>query len=138
VTVRLLGRYLNSETEVARLRDLCEQAHSRPVRRTPAEEGCPRRSAKKLKPAQCAEILRRYEAGDRVIDIARDFGVRTDAIRALRRRRELPVRSRGMSAADVDHAAELRANGLSLRKIAIEVGFSASAVTRALRAHGVI
>lgn len=91
-----------------------------------------RSSFSKLKPAQCDEILRRYQAGDRPVDIARDFGVREWTIQNVRKRAGVPVRGRSMTAEQITRAAELMERGLSLRKIAVAVGFDARTISKEL------
>lgn len=135
--MRLLGRYLNSRTEVERIRDLYQRATSEHVERTPVDGQTAHTSFTKLKPAQCDEILRRYQAGDRPVDIARDFGVTEWTIQNVRKRAGVPTRPKGMSGQALAHAAELYAEGVSFRKIAIAVGYDARTVTAELRARGI-
>lgn len=135
--VRLLGRYLNFGTEVERIRDLCKRASSEQVDRTPVGPQPARTSFSKLKPAQCDEILRRYQAGDRPVDIARDFNVTEWTIQNVRKRAGVGARGRSMSRDEVDRAVQLKMAGTSLRKIAIAVGYDARTVTKELRARGI-
>lgn len=95
--MRLLGRYLNSRTEVERLRHLCERANSERVERSPVSDQPACSSFSKLKTAQCDEILRRYQAGERPVDIARDFGVTEWTIQNVRKRAGVPTRPKGTS-----------------------------------------
>lgn len=119
--MRLLGRYLNFGTEEERLRDLCKRASSEQVARAPVSNQPARTSFSKLKPAQCDEILRRYRAGDRPVDIARDFGVTEWTIQNVRKRAGVATRGRSMSRDEIDRAAQLKMAGTSLRKIATAV-----------------
>ena len=135
--MRLLGRYLNSRTEVERIRDLRQRATSERVERTPASDQPARTSFSKLKPAQCDEILRRYQAGDRPVDIARDFSVTEWTIQNVRKRAGVPTRPKGMNEHAFTRAVELYAEGVSFRKIATAVGYDARMVTAELRARGV-
>jgi hypothetical protein len=135
ILVRLLGRYLNSRTEVERLRDLHKRAASERIERTPVDGQTARTSFTKLKPAQCVEILRRYQAGDRPVDIARDFGVTEWTIQNVRKRAGVPTRPRGLSEQALARAAELYTEGVSFRKIAIAVGCDARTVGTELRAR---
>jgi len=134
---RLLGRYLNSRTEVERIRDLRQRATSERVERTPANDQPARTSFSKLKPAQCDEILRRHQAGDRPVDIARDFSVTEWTIQNVRKRAGVPTRPKGMNEHAFTRAVELYAEGVSFRKIATAVGYDARTVTAELRARGV-
>ena len=103
--MRLLGRYLNSLTEVDKIRDLCRRATSERVERTPMSDQSARSSFSKLKPSQCDEILRRYQAGDRPVDIARDFGVTEWTIQNVRKRAGVPTRPKGTSEQALARAA---------------------------------
>lgn len=106
------------------------------LQRTNVGDQPPRASFSKLKPVQCDEILRRYQAGDRPVDIARDFGVTEWTVQNVRKRAGVAVRGRSMSSDEVDRAARLKTAGTSLRKIAIAVGYDARTVTNELRARG--
>lgn len=134
--MRLLGCYLNSLTEVERIHDLCKRAESERIDRTSVDNQPARTSFSKLKPAQCDEILRRYQAGDRPVDIARDFGVTEWTVQNVRKRAGVPTRPKGLSEQTLTRAAELYAEGVSFRKIAIAVGYDARTVTAELRAQG--
>ncbi|WP_146185145.1 helix-turn-helix domain-containing protein [Microbacterium sp. HMWF026] len=94
-----------------------------------------RTSFSKLKPAQCDEILHRYQAGDRPVDIARDFGVTEWTIQNVRKRAGVPTRPKGLSEQALARAAELYAEGVSFRKIAIAVGCHARTVAAEIRAR---
>ena len=69
--VRLLGRYCNRSTEVKRLRDLYTRAASEHVDRTSVEKPALRFTFSKLTSEQHAEILARYQAGDRPVGVLR-------------------------------------------------------------------
>lgn len=135
--MRLLGRYLNSRTEAERLHDLYKRAAAERVVRTSISDQLPRSSFSKLKPAQCDEILRRYQAGDRPVDIARDFGVTEWTIQNVRKRAGVPMRPHGMGEDSIGQATRLKAEGLSIRKIAAEVGYDPKTVAKELRHRGV-
>ena len=128
---------MNFGTEAKRLRDLCERAASERVARTPDSDHPARTSFSKLKSKQCDEILRRYQAGDRPVDIARDFGVTEWTIQNVRKRAGVETRPKGMSEQALARAAELFAEGVSFRKIATAVGSNARTVTAELRARGI-
>lgn len=132
--MRLLGRYSNRGTEARRIRDLCERAASEAVERTPVNAT---KTFSKLNTVKSAEILARYEAGDRPVDIARDFGITEWTVQNVRKRAGVPARPHGMNETDVGRAADLYAAGTSLRKIAIRLGFSAKTITKELRLRGI-
>ena len=135
ILVRLLGRYLNFGTEAKRLRDLCKKAAEDKVTRTTVESVSSRST--KLNAEQCEEILRRYQAGGRPVDIARDFSVTEWTIQNVRKRAGVPTRPKGMSEQALARASDLYATGTSFRKIAVAVGYDARTVTAELRARGI-
>lgn len=126
-SVRLLGRYSNRGTEAKKIRELCKRAGSEHVERTSVAAT---KTFSKLNTAKSAEILARYKAGDRPVDIARDFGITEWTVQNVRKRAGVPTRPHGMNGVDIDRAADLYASGLSLRKIAIRLGFSAKTITK--------
>ncbi len=135
--VRLLGRYCNRSTEVKRLRDLYTRAASEHVDRTSVEKPALRFTFSKLTSEQHAEILARYQAGDRPVDIARDFGITEWTVQNVRKRAGVPTRPHGMNVADIDQAAQLKAQGVSIRQISARLGFDAKTVAKYLRLRGI-
>jgi hypothetical protein len=91
-----------------------------------------------LTEVQAAEVLRRYLAGDRPVDIAMDFGVTEWTVQNVRKRAGAPARPHGMTGADIARAASLHASGTSLRGVSRELGFSAATITKQLRLRGFI
>ncbi len=132
--MRLLGRYSNRGTEAKKIRDLCEQAASEHVERTSVAAT---KTFSKLNTAKSAEILARYRAGDRPVDIARYFGITEWTVQNVRKRAGVPTRPHGMTEADIDKAVGLYEMGVSLRKIALRLNFSAKTITKELRLRGV-
>jgi hypothetical protein len=94
-------------------------------------------SFSKLKPAQYEEILRRYQAGDRPVDIGRDFDLTWWTVQNVRKRAGVPARPHGVGDSAIARAIKLKAGGLSVPKIAMEIGYEARTVTKELRTHGV-
>jgi DNA-binding CsgD family transcriptional regulator len=122
---------------VKRLRDLYTQAASEHVDRTSVDEPVLRFTFSKLTSEQSAEILARYQAGDRPVDIARDFGITEWTVQNVRKRAGVPTRPHGMNDANIDHAADLKARGVSIRQISKELGFDAKTVAKYLRLRGI-
>lgn len=133
----LLGRYLNHPTEAKRLRNLYKQAGSEHVDRTPVDRFTPKFTFSKLTAEQSVEILARYQAGDRPVDIAREFGVTDWTVQNVRKRAGMPTRPHGMNNADIDRAAELKAQGVSIRQISLRLGFDAKTISKYLRLRGI-
>jgi hypothetical protein len=133
-SVRLLGRYLNSETEVKRLHDLCQWATSEHVERSPVPAG-PRIA--KLSSAVQVEIAQCYQAGERPVDLAREYGISEWRVQELRKRFGLAKHPISMTSDEIDVAVLLFSEGLSFNKIGARVGRDPKTVAKELRLRGV-
>ncbi|GAA1690977.1 hypothetical protein GCM10009808_04900 [Microbacterium sediminicola] len=72
LVVRLLGRYLNSQTEVERIRDLCRRAASEHVERT--HSPTPRARARRYSSDEIDEIVAMYHQLRNTHEVARELG----------------------------------------------------------------
>jgi len=103
--VRLLGRYLNSSTEVERISDLCKRAgDSRVERQSPTTV----RGPAGLTNEQNAKLAALYEAGGRPANIARELGVTEWTVH--HRLNRLGVKRRPISRTDAEIQEALRLN----------------------------
>jgi hypothetical protein len=131
--VRLLGRYLNSGTEAKKVSDLCNRALSEQVERSPAP---PRSQVTTLSSAVKVEIAGRYQAGERPVDLAREYGISEWRVQELRKRFGLAKHPIGMSDDEIDIAVLLFGQGLSFNKIGARVGRDPKTIAKELRARG--
>lgn len=132
--VRLLGRYLNSGTEAKTVRDLYNRASSEHVERSPAPA---KSKVATLSSAMKVEIAQRYQAGERPVDLAREYGISEWRVQELRKRFGLAKHPIGMSNSEIDVAVLLFAKGLSFNKIGARVGRDPKTVAKELRLRGV-
>ena len=132
--VRLLGRYLNSAPEVARLRDLCNRAAGERVERTYSP---PDRAVPRLTMSQNDEIVKLYRGGMRPADIAREIGTSEWTIHHRLNRMGVERRPTGMSPAQVLEAKRLYESGETIRRIRLTIGFSDATIKKALITAGV-
>ena len=132
--MRVLGRYLNSGTEAKRIRDLCKRAASEHVERSPAATSA---RTTKLASALKVEIAKRYQEGERPVDLAREYGISEWRVQELRRRFGLEKHPIGMSDDEIDNAVLLFTEGLSFNKIGARVGRDPKTVAKELRLRGV-
>lgn len=79
----------------------------------------------------------RYQAGERVIDIARALSINKVTVIDHLNRADVKRRPRGMSDVQINEAVRLYASGLSLARIGERLGFSARTVQSRLRERGV-
>ena len=132
--VRLLGRYLNSETEVARLRDLCSRASGERVLRTYSP---PDRAAPRLTMSQNEEIVKLYLGGIRPAEIARKIGTTEWTVHHRLNRMGVERRATSLSPDQVLEAKRLYELGESIRQIRLKIGFSDKTIKKALIEAGV-
>jgi DNA-binding NarL/FixJ family response regulator len=131
--VRLLGRYLNSGAEAKKVRDLCNRAASEHVERSPAPA---KAQVAKLSTAVQVEIAGRYQAGERPVDLASEYGISEWRVQELRKRFGLKKHPIGMSDDERDLAVLLFSQGLSFNKIGAHIGRDPKTVANELRLHG--
>lgn len=132
--VRLLGRYLNSSPEVARLRDLCNRAAGERVERTYSP---PARAVPRLTMSQNVEIVKLYRGGMKPVDIARRIGTTEWTIHHRLNRLGVERRPRGLSPAQIPEAVQLYEAGESLRQLSLRLGFNDKTIKKALIEAGV-
>ena len=84
-----------------------------------------------------AEILARYQQGERVVDLAAAIGVSEWSVQNLRKMAGVEPHPRGMSQAAIEEAEKLYALGWPLNKIGRRVGFDPKIVAKELRVRGI-
>lgn len=127
--MRLLGRYLNSVTEVERITRLHERALSQKVRRSgPTSVRGPAR----LTLSQNEEIAALYAAGSRPADIARAVGTTEWTVHHRLNRNGIERRPIGMTDADCREAVLLYRANKSMRQISLKLGFNDKTIKKAL------
>jgi DNA-binding CsgD family transcriptional regulator len=127
--VRLLGRYLNSGTEVKRLRDLCKRATTERVTRPRSPSG---RGPARLTQQQNEQILALYEDGVRPVDIARVVGTTEWTVHHRLNRLGVKRRPIGMTVQQCREAVRLYIAGESMRQISLKIGFNDKTIKKAL------
>ncbi len=132
--VRFVGSYCNSELDGERLRDLRQRAGSG---RTECPPVAKRASVVKLPSATKVEIARRYQAGERPVDLAREYGVSEWRVQELRKRFSLAKHPIGMTDSEIEMAALLYSQGLSFNKIGARVGRDPNTIAKELRLRGI-
>ncbi len=103
--VHLLGRYLNSQTEVEKIRDLLERAASGRVVRTysPSLRGAARLTLK-----QNEQIVKLYQAGRTPTEIAIEIGTTAGTVHHRLNRMGIERRPLGMTTDQIDQSVALR------------------------------
>ena len=135
--MRVLGSYCNRGRETSHLRKLITRARNEHIQRSPVAAVVERARFSKLSKPVRAEILARYEQGERVVDLAAAFGVSEWSVQNLRKTAGVEPHPRGMSQAAIDESAELYASGWSFTKIGRRVGYDPKTVAKELRARSV-
>ena len=83
------------------------------------------------------ELVALYGEGLSIAEVSRKFGIYTRTAAAHLVRRSVPLRQRGLSAADTPEAMRLYEGGLTLVEVGLKFGVSQQAVRRAMAAEGV-
>lgn len=97
----------------------------------------PSKRAIRLNPSQVARLVRSYQDGATVYDLANTFAIhRTTATNHLK---QAGIRMRGLPPDEptVDQMAQLYLSGLSLEKISLRTGYSAATVRTHIRSRGI-
>ena len=132
--VHLLGRYLNSETEVERLRDLCRRAGAGGVERTTRTSRV--RGPSHLTQQQNERIAALYQAGHSPAEIAIELGATAGTVHHRLNRMGVKRRPLGMTTNQIDKAIALREQGTPVQQIAARLGFAYNTVRKELLLRG--
>lgn len=129
--MRLLGRYLNSETETKKIRDLIDRARSEHQRRgySPAT-----RAPARLTVEQNAEIVELYKAGWAPKQIAETVGATEWTVHHRLNRNGIMRRPLGMTKTEVDEALRLNNAGVPITELCKRFGRSWKTVAKELKA----
>lgn len=131
------GPYYNTKAQVSALETLLKKL---PKPGSPAPKPPRRRSpgtARQLDADQTQALIAAYRAGATVYQLGPQFGIDRRTVGKILRRNDVPTKHPGLTAADLDQAAQLYADGWSLAKIGEQLGVTATTVHRRLRGRGV-
>ena len=102
--------------------------------------GCtppPRQQQRRLEPDEQEDLVRRYQAGDLMTELAERFGIHRRTVSAILKRHGVPTRASGLSPGQIQRAVLMYAQGQSLAKIGKTLGVDAGTVHSRLREQGV-
>ena len=133
-SVEVMGRYLNPADQGKRLHDLLQIVPSRPKT---VNSRTPKAIHRRLRPAQVDELVIGYKTGSTVYQLAEQFQVHRGTVAKLLEREGVPRRRCPLAPAQIEHATELYASGLSLVSVGKRLGCDGSTVHLALRKAGV-
>ncbi|HWL44332.1 MAG TPA: hypothetical protein VNQ73_15430 [Ilumatobacter sp.] len=126
--VEMLGRYLNRVPETAAFERLLTLPR---VKREPAPPALNRK--RYLSADAVAELVAMYQAGATVYELAEQFGIHRDRVSKLVKSAGVQVRDHERVVVDLDLAAVLHAQGLSLTDVAKRLAVGRTALIRARR-----
>lgn len=131
------GAYYNPKAQLGALEALLKRlpkpgspAPKRPKRRAPG-------TARQLDAEQTQELIAAYRAGSTVYQLGDQFGIDRRTVGKILTRNGVQTKHPGLTDEDIDHAAQLYADGWSLAKIGEQLGVTATTVHRWLRERGV-
>lgn len=133
--VEMRGAHYNLNPQVIVLEELPHQLPVSESLETPGSRrkpsGLPRR-LKKLNADQKRELIDAYCDGATIYELAERFGIDRKTASRILYRQDVPTRGRGLSPAQAERTAHLRAAGWTLARIAEHFGVSARTVARRL------
>jgi DNA invertase Pin-like site-specific DNA recombinase len=132
-SVDLLHRYSNQpDVVLERLRKVLNEPREH---RVPTQKA--RQRQVRLSPGDRQKLIKAYESGLTIRELARAFGVNRKTASAILKRYGIDRHYRVLDAEAVREAAKLYSAGLSLQVVGDQFGVDASTVRKALRAAGV-
>lgn len=136
LSVGLLRSYCNQNETSRQIDGLVEEAQAS-IRQPSIPGPSSPRGHRKLPARTRQEIVNRYQAGERVVDIALVLSINKVTVIDHLNRASVQRRPLGMSDAQIDEAVQLYDSGLSLARIGERLGFSARTIQSRLRERGV-
>jgi DNA invertase Pin-like site-specific DNA recombinase len=130
--VDLLKAYSNHADQTKRLRSLLDLPRSRP----PRQPRPPKQENHRLSAEQVAQLVAAYQAGGKVTQLARQFGVHRFTVYRLLKQAGV-LRARGIQVEDLPDVVRLYEAGWSPARLADEYGVVVSTVASTLRKAGV-
>jgi DNA-binding CsgD family transcriptional regulator len=103
---------------------------------TEAKSRTPKQVHRRLRPTEVGELIASYKNGSTVYELAEQFRIHRETVSALLERQGIPRRGRPLSPAQIEQAAKLYDSGLSLAKVAPQLGCDPGTVRLALLKSG--
>lgn len=97
----------------------------------------PRSLRRRFTCQEISEIVSRYQAGDSIPALCRDFGLSKGGVLQLLRDEGVEMRKQAITPEDAKQAARFYEDGLSVAEIVEQIGYSYSTVRKCLHASGV-
>ena len=127
--MRLLGRYLNSKTEVKAISDLCQRAVSSRIQR---DSPTPVRGPAHLTKQQNNAIVTLYKEGRRAVDIAREVGTTEWTVHHRLNRLGVERRPSGLTTEQINEAVRLHDEGVPITALVKRYGRSWKTIAKEL------
>jgi AraC-like DNA-binding protein len=93
---------------------------------------------RRLSPQAIDELIARYTAGEATPALSREFGISASGLRDLLRAEGLSLRGHTITPEDVEKAVHLYERGLTITKVASQIGYSRDTIRKVLVKHGVV
>jgi len=95
------------------------------------------RMHRRLSPTEQAQLVEQYQGGKNTYELARQFRIHRVTVSRMLKHAGVEMRNQGLSAEQIDAAADLYEEGNSLAKIGEHFGVDHGTVWRQLRKRGV-
>jgi hypothetical protein len=132
--VEVLGRYSNLCDQGERIQELLKIV---PGERSGVNLRTRKQVQHRLRPEEIDELVRQYQAGAKVADLATDFHIHRDTVSVILNRRGVSRRQRGVPLDLIDKVIASYESGASLATIGAALSVDPATVGRVLRIVGV-
>jgi hypothetical protein len=133
--VEVIGAYSNLSEQGERVKYLLTMMPSGPPEE---KKRAPKQVQRRLRPAEIAELVTGYESGLTVYELGNKHRIHRVTVSSLLKREGIPLRGQSLTPEQVIQSISLYVNGLSLKRVADEIGCSDSTIWNALRARGIM
>lgn len=92
---------------------------------------------RRLGPKVIGELVARYKVGEHTPALAKEYGISTTGLRKLILEEGVELHLQSMTPEDSDRAVKLYEDGLTIRDIVVQIGYSLGTIRRELYRRGV-
>ncbi len=132
--MEVLGRYSNHADQGDRINEALATAPEVAKPHTPRTK---KRVRRRLSNADIADLADGYKSGATTYELADRFGIYRDRVSLILEQQAIPRRMRSLSDNQIQQAAALYKTGLSVEKVAKEIGCGQGTIWKELRSAGV-
>jgi DNA-directed RNA polymerase specialized sigma24 family protein len=132
--VEVLGRYSNHADQGERIAEALGTAPEHAKAPKPRTQ---KRVRRRLTDADATDLAEAYKNGATTYELAERFGIYRDRVSLILEQHVVPRRMQSLTAEQIQQAVALYGHGLSIEKVAHEIGCGKGTIWKELRMAGV-